>query len=172
MQRNRDTNMLLTPAKMILDAHSSPGKSNGQRVAGGLTHHDYNTRVNSNRIRAIDHVRLEAPCGIEAALRWFYGDIGGLEPASSELEVVGRLCFKSGRLELLIDLLERPRIDPVATRLTILVPSLEEAAAVLDEHSVRYQRISGVMFTDRRLAMLDPAGNRVELKQEWPYAPI
>ena len=137
-----------------------------------MTSQDYNTRVKSNRIRAIDHVRLEAPCGMEAALRWFYGDVGGLELASSGPEGFGRLCFNSGRLELSIDLVERPRVDPVATRLTILVPSLEEAAAMLDEHSVRYQRISGVMFTDRRLAMLDPAGNRVEFKQEWPYAPI
>lgn len=139
---------------------------------GGLDLLGYNARMNSNRIRAIDHVRFEAPRGIVGALRWFYGDVGGLEPAPGEPDSAGRLCFNSGRLELSIDLVEQPRIEPVATRVTILVPSLDEAAAMLDEHSVRYQRISGITFTDRRLVTLDPAGNRVELKQEWPYAPI
>ena len=98
--------------------------------------------------------------------------VGGLEPAPTEPDSADRLCFNSGRLELSIDLVEQPMIEPVATRVTILVPSLDEAAAMLDEHSVRYQRISGITFTDRRLVTVDPVGNRVELKQEWPYAPI
>ena len=157
---------------MIFVSRAAVGKRNGQRVGGGVKPLDYNCRMNSNRILAIDHVRLEARPGIEEALRWFYGEIGGLEPVPPDPDSVGRLCFKSGRLELSINLVAQPRIEPVATRVTILVPSLDEAAAMLDEHLLRYQRISGIMFTDRRLAVLDPAGNRVELKQEWPYAPI
>jgi catechol 2,3-dioxygenase-like lactoylglutathione lyase family enzyme len=57
-------------------------------------------------------------------------------------------------------------------RVTIAVPSLAEAVQRLDERSVAYERLTGILFTDRRLQVLDPAGNRVEFKQEWGLGPF
>ena len=128
--------------------------------------------MESQRILAVEHVRIEARLGSEDALRWFYGEVGGLESAPAEDTDTMRLCFKSVRLELQIDLVEQTRVDPVGRRVTLFVQSLDDAAAKLDQRSVPYKRLSGMMFADRRLGTRDPAGNRVELKQGWPNAPL
>lgn len=130
--------------------------------------------MNPSRIHAIETIHLEAPPGAEEDLRWFYGEVGGLDPVAvaDEGGDSSRMCFKSGRVELWIELTEQPQIESRGRRLTLKVPSLEDAATMLEERSVRYLRFTGVLFTDRRLATLDPAGNRVELKQEWPYAQL
>jgi len=78
------------------------------------------------------------------------------------------MCFRSDRIELRIRFTESPLIDPIQTRVTLLVPSLFEAKQLLEEQSIAYATISGFAYTDRRLAILDPAGHRVELKQSWP----
>ena len=67
-----------------------------------------------------------------------------------------------------IEFVEKPQVDPVARRLTLILPSLEVAEVLLAERGWSYERLSGISYTDRRLAAFDPAGNRVELKQGWP----
>ncbi len=123
-----------------------------------------------SRIRAIDRVRLEASPEVVDGLRWFYGEVAGLEAdlASSP----GRLCFKSGRIELTINLVDRPKIERIARVATISVRSLAEVGEMLDEAGVPYDRSRGLSYTDRRIWVHDPAGNRVELKQEWPVVSL
>ena len=128
--------------------------------------------MESQRIQAVEHVRIEAPPGSDDVLRWFYGEVGGLESVPAEDTDTARVRFKSVRLELQIYLVERPRVDPVGRRVTLFVRSLDDAAAKLDRRSVPYEQLSGLMFADRRLSTRDPAGNRVELKQGWPNAPL
>jgi hypothetical protein len=128
--------------------------------------------MESQRIRAVEHVRIEAPPGSDDALRWFYGEVGGLELVPAAAPDTTRLRFKSVRLELQIDLDDQTRVDPVGRRVTLFVQSLDDAAAKLDQRSVPYKRMSGLMFADRRIGTRDPAGNRVELKQGWPNAPL
>ena len=79
-----------------------------------------------------------------------------------------RLCFKSEQIELRIRIKALPRIDPIGCNVVILVASLDAVIERLEERKQLYQRLSGLAFTQRRLGLLDPAGNRVELKQEWP----
>jgi hypothetical protein len=79
------------------------------------------------------------------------------------------LRFRSERIELRIRLVERPHLEPVTCRVVLLVASLARAAELLTEQKMDFTRIRGIQYTDRRLSLLDPGGNRVELKQAWPY---
>ena len=124
--------------------------------------------MRQSRIVGVDHVHLDAGVGTLEILRWFYGELVGLEEVETRIEE-SQLRFRSEHLEIRIRLSSNPEIDSVRSRVTILVPSLIETAAQLDERSLEYQRISGINFTDRRLSMLDPAGNRVELRQSWSW---
>jgi hypothetical protein len=121
-----------------------------------------------SRIQAVDHVSLEAPFGSEEELVWFYTEVGRLDRAADDGEDAPDLCFQSARLELRIRFVDGPRVDPLTRRLTIVVPSLAEAAELLEERSIPFARLSGIGYTDRRLGTSDPAGHRVELKQGWP----
>jgi len=125
-----------------------------------------------SRIHAVDHVHLEAPPGIEEALKWFYGELGTLDEVPWDGAPETGLCFKSARIELRIRITNRPTIDEVKRRVTLLVPSLSVAKEQLSERAVGFIEVTGMVGTDRRVQTLDPAGNRVELKQEWPFAPI
>ena len=118
-----------------------------------------------SRILAVDHVNLEAPPGLDDELRWFYGEVAVLEERTEDPAECRLLCFKSERIELRIHLVDAPQIDPVAYRVTIAVPSLDEAAEHLVDRRRHFVRLSGLLFSDRRLDTLDPAGNRVMLKQ-------
>ncbi len=122
------------------------------------------------RIEAVDHVRLEASVASAEELRWFYGELLGLPAVAGS--VVDGLRFRSDRLHLHIRLCHEPLVEPIAVRAVLLVPSLSAAAEVLTQREISFQRVSGLDATDRRLSLLDPGGNRVELKQAWPVAPL
>ena len=125
-----------------------------------------------SRIHAVDHVHLEAPHGARDALDWFYVEVGGLDALPGRGPNPDQLRYRSERLELRIALRERPKIEAVACRLTLLVPCLARVGDQLEERGVSYERLTGITFTDRRLGMHDPGGNRVELKLGWPYATL
>ena len=128
--------------------------------------------MEQSRIQAVDHVNIGSPFGLDDELRWFYGEVAELVEVLCDGFDPPRLCFKSGQIEIRVHLLDRPCIDPVGPRLTISVPSLTVTTEKLDERSLRYQRLTGTMYTDRRVETLDPAGNRVALKQGWPAITI
>ncbi len=122
--------------------------------------------MKASRIQAVRHISLEAPIGSEEDLRWFYGEVAGLEEVPGDGED-SRLCFKSEHIELQVHLSAQPRVEPIERRLTIAVSSLSEAAAQLAERRVGYEHISGLLFTDNRLESRDPAGHRIVLRQGW-----
>ncbi len=121
-----------------------------------------------SRLQAIEHIHVEAPAEAEERMIWFYTEVGGLDQHEPEPAADAQLCFKSARLLLFLRFVEDPHVDPVARRLTLRVPSLEEAAELLDEHKVAYQHVAGVSYTDQFLVVYDPAGHRIELRKEWP----
>ena len=125
-----------------------------------------------SRIQAVAHVNIEAPFGLDEDLRWFYGEVAQLDELPCSQVEPAWLCFKSEQIELRVHLLERPCIEAVACRVTLAVPSLGEVADRLEERSVPFERLSGLSPTDRRLQTHDPAGNRVEFKQEWRMGPF
>ena len=119
-----------------------------------------------SQINAIDRIAMEAPVGVEDELCWFYGDLVGLERVSLD-QSANELGFRSARIELRIEIKPEPRIEPTRRRALISVGSLVWVIEQLDGRGLAYVRLSGLNRTDRRVSLLDPAGNRVELKQEW-----
>jgi hypothetical protein len=128
--------------------------------------------VKPSRIQAVDHVNLEALPGVEEALRWFYGEIAELDDITESHSDTAVLRFRSERIEVRIRIVEQPAIDPVGYRVTIGVPNLDETAEQLLEAGSEIERISGLMWSDRRIATFDPAGHRVILKQHWATGPL
>lgn len=119
-----------------------------------------------SQIIAIDRVAMEAPPAARERLIWFYRDLVGLTFVEDTLNQE-RLRFKSAELELRVLLRDEPRLEQSRRRAVVSVECLETTIAVLDEERIPYQGLSGLNGTDRRVALLDPGGNRVELKQEW-----
>ena len=125
-----------------------------------------------SRIQAIDDVVREAPLGIEDRLRWFYREIGCLVEVRSNGAAPEELRFKSAQTYLRLRLLENPHISATGYPVVLAVPSLEEAADQLADGDVPFEWVRGLWWVDRRVATVDPAGNRVEFKPAWPFALI
>jgi hypothetical protein len=128
--------------------------------------------MKDQRLQAVEDVGIDGFPDSGEDLLWFYGEVCGLEPVSGGERRDSTLCFRSGRLYLRISLCDDPQVERIAPRLTLAVPRLEDVKAALDEAKVPYETVSGVDYTDRRIRAFDPCGNRVELKQEWPCAPV
>jgi hypothetical protein len=119
------------------------------------------------RIEAVDRVVLEASPHCRDALRAFYGELVGLEELDCDPPDAG-LRFGARRLDLYIRFVDSPEVDALSPRLVIGVGALTRMESELNERSMKFRRRRGLSWTDRRLVLLDPAGHRIELKQEWP----
>jgi catechol 2,3-dioxygenase-like lactoylglutathione lyase family enzyme len=119
-----------------------------------------------SQIIAVDNIEMEALPSARDRLMWFYRDLVGLTFIEDTLNF-DCLRFRSALLELRIVLSERARVEAVRRQALVSVRSLEDTARVLEEESIHFEQIRGWNWTDRRLSLLDPGGNRVELKQEW-----
>jgi hypothetical protein len=137
-----------------------------------------------SQIQAVQHVVLEAHPSSRDALIWFYSELAELPcipaeqsesarrrmpeaSAGAQASSVASLCFRSARIELCIVFKDHPRIEQNQRRVLVSVRDLEATVGVLEDREMEYQRISGWGWTDRRVSLIDPGGNRVELKQEW-----
>lgn len=127
-----------------------------------------------SQIVAVDHVALEASPGAAPDLVWLYSDVVGLDLIDEWTGDGGvgggpsRIRFRSGDIELRYALVSDPVLEPVACRLTVEVPSLAAVEESLSERAIHVERIRGLHYTDRRLCLLDPGGNRIRIKQQWP----
>ncbi len=129
--------------------------------------------MHESRILAVSHVTLESPPGLEDQHRWFYGELAELEEVVRAEPTDRRLLsFVSPPIELRIRITPDPDIRSTKTCVVILVTSLSAAIEQCMERRINYTRLSGMAATDRRIQVLDPAGNRAELKQYWSYAPL
>lgn len=121
-----------------------------------------------SRIIAVDHVNLEAPPGLRDQLTFTYVELGQLDPLpwTAQDDTAG-LRFGSEGIELWIREREAPRIEAIKPRIRIAVDKLADVEAALEERHIEFDRVSGIGITDRRVSLLDPAGNRLEFKQAW-----
>lgn len=126
----------------------------------------------ASRLVAIDDIEIESRLGIESRLRWFYGELSGLSEVAKSSPQTNELRFKSEQFELRIGMVRNPRIESNACRLSVEIPSLFAAAEELDECRYSFIWCRGLYHTDRYLSLLDPAGNRVELRRRWPMASV
>jgi len=117
-----------------------------------------------SQINALERITLEAAPAVADDLVRFYRDVIALDLV---VQAPDHLCFRSAQVSLMIVLRGTPTVEPTRRRATLSVRSLSAAAERLEEARLVFTRVSGLSWTDRRLSLLDPAGNRVELKQEW-----
>ena len=87
-----------------------------------------------------------------------------MEPAEGER---GMVLFQTQRMQVRILLTPEAQPSPMRRRLVLEVPSLERAQEQLEELGIEYEWYHGLTYTDQRIYLLDPADNRVELKQVW-----
>jgi hypothetical protein len=118
------------------------------------------------RIQAINDVRIEAKPSDQGDMHFFYVEILGLEAVNDE---PGMLCFQTERLSVRVLLTPEAQPSPMRRRLILEIPSLHAMAEKLAELGFEAEWYRGLRLTDQRLFVLDPAGNRVELKQTWPF---
>ena len=116
-------------------------------------------------ILAIDDVHLFAAPAVAEAIRRFYIELIALDPLPAEC-TENRLAFygypRSGP-RLFVTLMERPPEPPQKRQLVVQIASLFDLAESLIEQSIPYEWSRGWSYYDRRLCVLDPADNRVEL---------
>ena len=128
--------------------------------------------MRQSRIQAVDHVDIEAPLGIDDELRWFYGELLDLEERSADESMGPGLCFRSERIELRIRVAQDPQVESVECRVIVGVSSMVDTIERLEERKVPFQLLSGLGRSDRRIQVLDPAGNRAELTQACDGFPL
>lgn len=121
--------------------------------------------MRASRIQAVDHVNLESPFGLDEDLRWFYGEVAELEEKPWEAPHGPGICFGSEQIELRIRFSTEALIEAVDCRVILAVASIEDATAMLSERHVECYCVSGLSWSNRRIQVLDPAGNRIGLKQ-------
>jgi catechol 2,3-dioxygenase-like lactoylglutathione lyase family enzyme len=95
----------------------------------------------------------------------FYAELLGLR-RDERLSDGGRLALvgreRSGP-RVIVSWQDEELRPSVRRDLLLELGSLEEVIEALTEHRLDFERISGFFPYDRRLAVADPAGNRVEL---------
>jgi catechol 2,3-dioxygenase-like lactoylglutathione lyase family enzyme len=125
------------------------------------------------RLVAVNHVELEAPPDLADAMTWFYGDLLQLaQIRTNDESTTNVLRFRSDRLELRVTLTDDPKIESVDRRACVEVPSIEDVAAILEDRKYEFSWHRGLQLTDRSLELLDPAGNRVEVRRHWPQRTV
>lgn len=121
--------------------------------------------MDTPRILAIDDVHLWSPSAAVKETRGFYVDLLGFDPLPADTggEAMRFRGWPRSGPKLVIRLGTDPATAPARRHVLIQVADLVECAATLGERGICFEEVHGWSFHDRRLTMLDPAGNRVEV---------
>jgi len=117
------------------------------------------------RILAIQDVHLVASPQTAERLLAFYQDLVGLTPidASADTKSVSFRGVSRSDPKLIVSFMNNPPTPRPRRALLVRVGSLYVCAEAMQERSLPYEWIRGWSFFDRRLAIEDPAGHRVEI---------
>ncbi|HOW71329.1 MAG TPA: hypothetical protein PKY77_12065 [Phycisphaerae bacterium] len=117
------------------------------------------------RILAIDDVHLWSPPDAVEETQAFYVDLLGFDllPRGGGAEVMRFRGWPRSGPKLVIQLGADPALAPVRRQVLIQVADLVDFAVSLGERRIPFEQAHGWSFYDRRLTMLDPAGNRVDV---------
>ncbi len=129
----------------------------------------------TGRLVAIADVFIESHPSLFEQMHWFYGELIDLRTAATihdRGEPPTEIRFRSDRHDLCIALTDFPKIESIDVRVICEVPSLEDVTDQLTERKYDHDRLHGLAHTDRRLHLLDPAGNRVEIRRLWPQRTV
>jgi catechol 2,3-dioxygenase-like lactoylglutathione lyase family enzyme len=122
------------------------------------------------RLLAIDDVCLAAPPELAARIADFYTSIVGLrllDPKPEDPVLVFR-GYSPVKPRLRVALADQSEPE-LRGYVQIHVPSLDPIHELASEHGVESCTTQRLSYYDRRLLLLDPAGNRVELVAYHPF---
>ncbi|HOJ75196.1 MAG TPA: hypothetical protein PLL65_14825 [Phycisphaerae bacterium] len=127
---------------------------------------------NPPRLLAINDVHMTAPRSVREALCELYADVLGLEVlAGGDDETCLRFRGqpRSGP-RLIIELVETPEEKPMRRQALLQVEgSLAPYAEALTERRIEFEWSRGWFFFDRRIGLLDPGANWIELVSSHPF---
>lgn len=120
--------------------------------------------MSTPRLLAIDDVRLTAPPAAAHQVAEFYTQVVGLrllapEPEDARLVFCGYSVVKP---RLIVHLVEERPADSRGV-VQVVVRSLAEVEELIQERGIEPDWTRHLSHFDRRLTILDPAGNRAEL---------
>jgi len=116
------------------------------------------------RLIAIDDVRLAAPPDLATQVAEFYTTVIGLRivaPRPEEPTLIFR-GYSAVKPRLVVELTAEPQAS-LRGLVQVQVASLEPAQEKVVKRGLEAWSTQNLSFFDRRLTILDPAGNRVEL---------
>jgi catechol 2,3-dioxygenase-like lactoylglutathione lyase family enzyme len=117
------------------------------------------------RVVGIDHVQVTGPIGAEREARAFYGELLGLEelPRPTTLPDPDGCWFRVGAQELHVGV-EEPFHPARKAHPSLVVDDLAAFVARLAAHGTAAQHDHSIPGVER-VFVLDPFGNRLELRQ-------
>lgn len=128
--------------------------------------------MDAPRLLAVNDVHLTAPYGTRDALCRFYGELLGFRRVEAGHEDALQVTFvgipRSGP-RLIIDLLEVSAAKPMRRQALVQFGTLAPLAEALTERGIVFEWSTGWFFFDRRIGLLDPAGNWIELTSSQPF---
>lgn len=127
--------------------------------------------MDAPKLLAIDDVHLTARLEARQRLSEFYVGLLGFEQLPDQAgapQITLRGLPRAGP-RLVISLTADLPDKPPRTQALIQVPSLRSCADALAERRIEYVWSTGWFFYDRRLTLLDPGGNRIELVASHPW---
>lgn len=116
-------------------------------------------------VHALREVRLPAPHERVAAAAEFYSDVLELERWPADRQLPGGLGLGDPRQGVFLQFRHAPRDDAMRPRCTLLVRDLDEVVRRLEDRGAVYERLHGLCVSDDCILVLDPAGNRVVIRQ-------
>jgi hypothetical protein len=113
------------------------------------------------RLLTIDDAQLIAPAGVESQLDIFYVGILGFERDADSIYPI----YVAENFRLIFDIFEPPIVRTDFRAIGIEVASLAIIEQKMIEATMEYTRVRSLMGHDS-LALLDPAGNWVEISEQ------
>ena len=126
------------------------------------------TERSAHEVESIADVWLDGSAQRASEHRRFYTEYLGLVEVEHPPVPEGGpavLCFEGQRNRVCIKSWERPVVDTVPVRAVIAVKSLDALRQILEDNRVMYFSLRGVGGLSHRLQVLDPEGNRLEVRE-------
>lgn len=129
------------------------------------------------KLAAIDHIRVEAPAGIETHLDAFYIDLLRFErPTEDPLNTRsqrpwpadGSLIYQAENADIIFTIVERPREREDYRAIGIEIPHFKEVVHTLEERETPYEWQKGLAPGHDAILIRDPAGNWLRISGTLP----
>ncbi len=117
-------------------------------------------------LQALREVRVHIAAEKLEQVRFFYEELLRFMPWPPQHQIPGGWGVGDPTCGLYLQLRHDPKVDPVRRRCTLVVASLDELLERLGEYGWPAELFHGLGVADRWLALADPDGNLLEVRQE------